>query len=197
MVPGLIAWIGGALFTAKMLIDPFGAAKHPNDITARGFARRLPVEVTMANDLPIMLEGPRAHSWFHDVLLYFLDEHAYNPEPPGPDGQEWLWIAGDGRADILMRCEWPIDRFIVTAFSPIHTTFTVSAGKETVTVPIVPGKETTFEVHAAGVRDHHSYAYLFSARSSDAFIPRLTDSSSTDARNLGVRIRFNAVRAGQ
>jgi len=196
-VPGLIAWLGGALFTAKMLVDPFHAAKHPNDITARGFARRLPVEVTMANDLPIMLEGPRAHSWFHDVLLYFLDDHAYNPEPPAADGQTWLWIAGDGRADIVMRCEWPIDRFTITAFSPIQTRFTVSAGKEAVTVPVAPGKETTFDVHAAGVRDHHSFAYLFSARSSDGFVPRLRDPTSADYRNLGVRIRFTAVPAAR
>jgi len=196
-IPGLLAWIGGALFTAKMIVSPFMAAKHPNDITAKGFARRLPVEVTMANDLPIMLEGPRAHSWFHDVLLYFLDEHAYNPEPPAADGQEYLWIAGDGRADILMRCEWPIDHLTIVASSPIKTTFTVSMGKEQVSVPIVPGKDTTFDVPASGVRDYRSFAYLFSAQSSDGFAPRLIDPNSTDARNLGVRIRFTAVPAAK
>ena len=42
----------------------------------------LPVEVTMANDLPIMLiEGPRvARLVSTTCLLYFLDEHAYPPE---------------------------------------------------------------------------------------------------------------------
>ncbi len=195
MLPGLVAWVGGALFTAKMLIDPFGAAKHPNDITAKGFARRLPVEITMANDLPIMLEGPRAHSWFHDVLLYFLDEHAYNPEPPDEHGVEHLWIAGDGRADILMRCEWPIDHLTITADSPINTTFTVSAGAATVTVPIQRGQTVTFDVPTSGVRDYRSYAYLLSARSSEGFTPRLLDPQVTDARNLGVRIAFTPVPA--
>ena len=196
-LPGLVAWLGGALFTAKMLIDPFGAAKHPNDITAKGFARRLPVEITMANDLPIMLEGARAHSWFHDVLLYFLDEHAYNPEPPAPDGQEYLWIAGDGRADILMRCEWPIDHLTITADSPIKTTFVVSAGAGQSTIPIAPGRPVTFDVPASGMRDYRSYAYLLSARSSDGFTPRLLDPASSDARNLGVRIRFTPVPVRQ
>ena len=196
-LPGLVAWIGGALFTAKMLIDPFGAAKHPNDITAKGFARRLPVEITMANDLPIMLEGARAHSWFHDVLLYFLDEHAYNPEPPDDTGEEYLWIAGDGRADILMRCEWPIDHLRITANSPINTTFIVSAGSTPVTVPIERGKPVTFDVPASGVRDYRSFAYLLSARSTEGFTPRLLDPQLTDARNLGVRIKFTPVRAGQ
>lgn len=192
-LPGLAAWLGGALFTAKMLIDPFGAAKHPNDITARGFARRLPVEVTMANDLPIMLEGARAHSWFHDVLLYFLDEHAYNPEPPAADGQEYLWIAGDGRADILMRCEWPIDHLTITADSPITTTFIVSAGAGQSMIRMMPGRPVTFDVPASGIRDYRSYAYLLSAQSTEGFTPRLLDPQSTDARNLGVRIRFTPV----
>jgi len=196
-LPGLVAWLGGALFTAKMIVDPFTSAKHPNEVTARGFARRLPVEVTMANDLPIMLEGVRAHSWFHDVLLYFLDEHAYNPEPPDANGQDWLWIAGDGRADILMRCEWPIDHLTITAFSPIHTTFTVSAGAGEATVVIAPGKESTFDVRAAGVRDYRSFAYLLRARSSDGFVPRLLDPHSDDLRNLGVRIRFTPVPAAR
>jgi len=196
-LPGLVAWLGGALFTAKMLIDPLGAAKHPNDITAKGFARRLPVEITMANDLPIMLEGARAHSWFHDVLLYFLDEHAYNPEPPDEHGNEYLWIAGDGRADILMRCEWPIDHLTITASSPINTTFIVSAGAGQVTVPVQRGKAVTFDVRASGVRDYRSYAYLLSARSTEAFTPRLLDPQQTDARNLGVRITFTPVRAAQ
>ena len=192
-LPGLIAWLGGALFTAKMLIDPFGAAKHPNDITAKGFARRLPVEITMANDLPIMLEGPRAHSWFHDVLLYFLDEHAYNPEPPDPNGETWLWIAGDGRADMLMRCEWPIDHLTITAYSPINTTFIVSAGAGQTTIPIPRERPITFDVPASGVRDYRSWAYLLAARSTEAFTPRLMDPQSTDARNLGVRIKFTPV----
>jgi hypothetical protein len=196
-IPGLIAFAGGALFTAKMLVDPFGAAKHPNDVTARGFARRLPVEITMANDLPIMLEGERAHSWFHDVLLYFLDEHSYNPEPPAPDGRQYLWIAGDGRADILMRSDWPIDHLTITADSPIRTTFIVSMGEGEETVPITPGKPATFAVKAAGVRDEHSFAYLFTARSTEGFTPRLLDPQSTDPRNLGVRITFKAVPAAR
>src|SRR5262249_35260121 len=124
-----LAWLGGALFTAKMLTNPFVAARFPSQTTERGFARRLPVELTIANDLPVMLLGePRAHSWFSDVLVYFLDEHAYPPEPIDPDGHTGIWIAGGGRADIIVRCEWPIERLELTAQSPIHTMFSVSMG---------------------------------------------------------------------
>jgi hypothetical protein len=193
MAPALVAWAGGALFTAKILANPFVIAKSPVQLTERGFARRLPVEVTMANDLPIMLEVTRAHIWFSDVLLYLLDEHAYRPEKIDVEGHEGLWIAGDGRADILVRSDWPIDRLRVTASSPIRTTVLMSMGSSEARAVLEPAKPATFDVPAEGVRDEHSYAYLLSARSTEGFVPHLRDPSSTDARNLGALLRFTAV----
>jgi hypothetical protein len=192
-VPALVAWLGGALFTAKMLVNPFIAARSPNQTTERGFARRLPVELTMANDLPIMLEGLRAHSWYSDVLLYFLDEHAYNPERVDKEGHQGVWIAGDGRADILMRCDWPIDHLVMTVDSPIRTVFNASAGSTAVDVPLEPNTPVTFNLSTSGVRDLRSYAYLLKARSTQGFTPHLLDPTSDDNRNLGVRMRFTAV----
>jgi hypothetical protein len=189
----IAAWLGGALFTAKMVVNPFVAAKFPNQTTERGFARRLPVELTMANDLPIMLEGARAHSWFSDVLMYFLDEHAHNPETIDAEGHQGIWIAGDGRADILVRCEWPIDHLTITARSPVSTTFIVSMGAGEVRVPLQPGKPAAFDVPASGVRDYRSYAYLLSARSTEGFTPHLLDPANPDSRNLGVLIQFKVV----
>jgi hypothetical protein len=192
-LPSLVAWTGGALFTAKILINPFVAAKFPNQTTERGFARRLPVELTMANDLPIMLEGIRAHAWFSDVLMYFLDEHAYSPETVDEQGHQGVWIAGDGRADILVRSEWEIDHLAMTARSRVPTTFTVSMGSTESRVRLEPNKPVTFDVPASGVRDLRSYAYLLTARSSDGFTPHLQDPTTDDRRNLGVLIRFTAV----
>jgi hypothetical protein len=193
LAPGLIAWTGGALFTAKMLVNPFVAAKSPNQTTERGFARRLPVELTMANDLPVMLEGARAHSWYNDVLLYFLDEHAFNPETVDAAGHQGVWIAGDGRADILMRTEWPIDHLVMTVEARVPTVFTVSAGGAESRVRLDPNRPATFRVPASGVRDLRSFAYLLSARSSEGFTPHLLDPGNDDKRNLGVLIRFTAV----
>jgi hypothetical protein len=196
--PALLAWLGGALFTAKMLVNPFVAAKSPYLTTERGFARWLPVEVTMANDLPIMLaEGPRAHTWFSDVLLYFLDEHAYPPDVIDRDGHTGIWVAGDGRADIIMRSEWPIDHLRMTVESRVPTVFIVSAGGSQVRVPLVPDKPVTFDVPASGVRDFRSHAYLLSARSTEAFIEHLRNPESKDDRNLGALMRFTAIPAGK
>jgi hypothetical protein len=198
IAPAILAWAGGALFTAKLLVNPFVAAKAPYLATERGFARYLPVEVTMANDLPIMLiEGPRAHSWFNDVLLYFLDEHAYPPEQIDAAGHTGVWIAGDGRADIIMRSDWPVGKLRMTAESPVPTVFIVSGGAGTVTMPIAPGKPVTFDLPVSGVRDFSSYAYLLSARSTEGFTEHLRDPSSKDYRNLGVLMRFTAIPAGK
>jgi hypothetical protein len=196
--PGILAWLGGALFTAKMLVNPFVAAKSPYLATERGFARFLPVEVTMANDLPIMLiEGPRAHAWFNDVLLYFLDEHAYPPEQIDPAGHTGVWIAGDGRADMIMRSDWAIGYLRMTIESPVPTVFIVSAGGPRVTVPLKPGTPVTVDVPASGVRDFSGYAYLLSARSTEGFTEHLRDPESKDYRNLGVLMRFTAIPAAK
>jgi len=196
--PAVLAWLGGALFTAKMLVNPFVAAKAPYLTTERGFARYLPVEVTMANDLPIVLiEGPRAHSWFNGVLLYFLDEHAYPPEVIDPAGHTGVWIAGDGRADMVMRSDWPIGRLQMTVESRVPTTFVVSAGSTQTRIPLLPDKPVTFDVPASGVRDLSSYAYLLSARSTEGFTEHLRNPASKDDRNLGVLMRFTAIPAGK
>src|ERR1700716_2050698 len=160
----ILAWIGGALFTAKLLVNPFVAAKSPYLATERGFARFLPVAITMANDLPVaLIKGPRAHSWFNDVLLYFLDEHAYPPEVVDSAGHTGVWIAGDGRADMIMRSDWPIDHLRMTVESRVPTVFVVSAAAQQSRIPLSPDKPVTFDVPASGARDATSYAYLLSA----------------------------------
>lgn len=192
--PGVLAWAGGALFTAKMLLNPFVAAKFPSQTTERGFARQLPVELTMANDLPVELLGePRAHTWMSDVLLYFLDEHSYPPEVVDAEGHRGIWIAGDGRAEILIRCEWEIDRLEMQVRSRVPTTFIVSMGGAAQSVRLEPDKPATVTVPAAGIRDLRSYAYLLKARSTEGFVPHLLDPTTDDMRNLGVLVQFTAI----
>lgn len=197
MSPAILAWIGGALFTAKMIVNPFYAGKFTYQTAERGFARRLPVELTMGNDLPIMLNSTRARvPYGHDptVLMYFLDERAYPPEQTTADStHREIWVSGSGRSDILVRSDDPIDHLAMTVESPIRTVFTVSAGAAETTLPLVPGKTATFDVGASGVRGFESYAYLLSVQSSDGFTPHLVDPNSRDNRNLGVRMKFTVV----
>ena len=126
------------------------------------------------------------------MFLYFLDKHAYPPEPDG------MWIGGDGRADIIVRTVDPVHHLRVTAFSPIQTVLTISAGGAVSTVPIVPRTSITFDVPAGGgVRGSSGWSYLLSAQSSEGFTPRLQDPNLKDDRNLGVQIKLQVVTATQ
>ena len=196
----LLAWLGGALFTAKILLNPFIAAKYPYLTTERGAARRLPVELSMLTDLPVMLAGPtRARiPYGHNptMLLYFLDQNSFPPEPPG------MWVAGGRRTDIVVHTNDRLDHLAVEAESPISTVLTVSMGAESVVVPLIPGKIATFNVPARGVlyeRYVRSYAYLLSATSSEGFVPVLRDPTAParDYRNLGALLRFAAIPSTQ
>lgn len=201
IAPGLLAWAGGALFTARMLIDPFTAAKFPYLLTEKGPARRFPVELTMAESLPVRLAQPlRGHVLYYwcscpapdtqrdpGVLLYFLDQNAWPPEPNG------MWISGSGRADIIVRSAWPIDHLEVEAESPIHTVLTVALGAEPMTITIEPKKTYTFNLKAAGVRGYGDYNYLMTTHSTEAFVPHLLEPANMDYRNLGAQLRFRAV----
>src|SRR5262249_52101370 len=132
-----------------------------------------------------------------EVLLYFLDTHAFSPEPVGKteDGSRLygMWVSGSGRADVIVRSERPLRQLTITAESPIRTRFTVSAGGAEASVSMTPGTPARLDVPTSGVRGLNSYAYLLSARSTEGFTPRLRDPASHDDRNLGVLMRFQAV----
>jgi hypothetical protein len=193
LVGPIVAWAGGALFTAHMLVNPFATGKFTYLAFERGAARRLPVELTIANDLPVRLSTSPIRAripYGHDpeMLLYFLDQNAFPPEPPG------MWVAGGRRAEIIVRSEERIDHLSITAESPIPTTLTIAMGAAAVTVRIAPHSPVSFNVPASGIQVEQSYAYLLTALSSDGFVPHLMDPSSQDSRNLGALVRFAAVR---
>ncbi len=188
-IPGLFAWIGGAIFTAKILVTPFESANFTWLISERGPLRRLPVELTMPNDLPVMLAQPQRGRVRYGnepfMFLYFLDQNAWPPEPEG------MWVSGAGRADIIVRTVDPVGRLIVEAESPIATELVVSMGAGEVRTALQPRKPVTFEVPAGpGVHGRDGHAYLLSAQSSGGFVPHVFDRVSPDYRNLGAQLRF-------
>jgi hypothetical protein len=191
---GLLAWVGGALFTAKMLVTPFESAKFTWLAAERGLLRRLPVELPMAQDLPVMLaQPPRGRVRYgHDpfLLLYFLDQNAFPPEPAG------MWVSGGRQAEIIVRSVEPIDHLEVEAESPIQTELTVSMGQGHIRTTLEPGRPVRFAVPAAGVPGASGYAYLMMVRSSQGFVPRAHDPQSADYRHLGAQLRFRPISRG-
>jgi hypothetical protein len=89
--PALVAWTGGALFTAHVLINPFVSSAKPWVHPQRGLLRLLPVEMTMVNDLPVMIHsgyGRVPYGRDPGLYLYFLDDNVWLPERAG------IWVAG-------------------------------------------------------------------------------------------------------
>ena len=68
----------------------------------------------MLTDLPVMLAGPtRARiPYGHDptMLLYFLDQNSFPPEPPG------MWVAGGRRTDVVVHTNDRLDHLAVDPF---------------------------------------------------------------------------------
>ena len=191
VAPGLVTWLVGALFTARMLVNPFGAAKFTWEIYERGMPRRLPVELPMSQDLPVALAQPmRSPIPYSDpgLRLSFLDQNAWPPEPTG------MWISGAGRAEIILRAERPVRHLLVEAESQVRTTVTVSLAGGDVSVVVEPRKVTTFVVPAgAPVPGRYGDSvYLMTTHSSEGFVPHLMNGSA-DYRNLGALLRFRAV----
>lgn len=189
VAPAVVAWLGGALFTAHILINPFVSAKRPYLSVERGALRALPVELTMVNDLPIMLNASRARVRYGTepvLLLYYLDHNAYLPEPPG------IWVEGGQRADLIVRSGEALSEVTVTLTTPVANTVTVELDGESQTVEMTGRGPEAVTFHPKGVYSRRSWAYLLSVRTDEGFVPRLTSRESRDGRYLGVAVGLEA-----
>jgi len=184
--PSVVALAGGVLFIGHILVQPVFAAKHPWVTSQRGALRLLPVELTMPDDLPVRLRLDRARLDYGDprMLLYLIDDNAFNPEPNG------IWIAGRARADVLVRSEAAGD-LQVRLLSPIANDVVVGAGRASVRVHLEPDVPSDVRVPAKWLQSRiGSTACLLSVSTSDGFVPRLSDPASSDSRFLGVLLNF-------
>ena len=90
----------GALFTAKILFNPFYSSFHPGEHLKSGAQRWLPLELTLLLDLPMAADRDRSNRRLGGtppVLAYFPDDNAYNPEG------DMFWVKGKSRAEIILR----------------------------------------------------------------------------------------------
>jgi hypothetical protein len=184
--PSIVALAGGVLFIGHILVQPVFAAKHPWVTSQRGLLRMLPVELTMPDDLPVRLRLDRARLSYGDpqMLLYLVDENAFNPEPAG------VWIAGRARADVVVRSE-AVGDVQVRLVSPVANDVVIDAGRANVRVHLEPDVPASVRVPAKWVQARFgSAACLLSVTTSEGFVPRLSDPASSDSRFLGVLLNF-------
>ena len=191
VLPGVIMWVGGALFVAQILIDPFVAAKRPWQNAQSGLLRMLPVELTMVNDLPVRLNQRRSRISYEEspsLRLYYLDENVWRPEEPG------IWVAGRARTDIVVRTDPPVSALDVTLRSPVTNTVTVTVDGSTQAVELQPRESVSLRLSVEGVHASGAQNFILTVETAEGIVPQLRNSSSNDSRFLGVLVNLKAIR---
>jgi hypothetical protein len=200
-----IALAGGALFTAKILLNPFYSSFNPGEHPKAGPLRLLPIELTLLNDLPVAANPNRSKRLLGGtppVLAYFPDDNVYNPEG------EWFWVKGKSRGDVILRA--PVadageGRFITKTITRLAIEIengampdrvTVSTGRASQTLDMKPAQTAHLSlpvergVPYRPVAQPPSYVYTLSITTTSGFVPFLEVSGSSDSRFLGARIHL-------
>jgi hypothetical protein len=199
--PVLVALGIGALFTAKLVINPFYSAFHPGEPAKAGPLRILPIELTLLNDLPVSGDIERARRTIGGdppMAAYFPDDGAYNPEGDS------FWVRGGARADVILRAPAPdaqplrirsltvevtngsVPNRVRVSGGFTGETLSLAAG-EVRSVEIVPGGGVPFKpwIHPT------NYVYTVSVSTSAGFAPFLeTQGQNSDSRYLGALVRL-------
>lgn len=184
---GATAWLGGAALIGHILANPFVSAKSPW-LNPQGLLLRLPVELTMVNDLPVMLNTRRARVPYGrdpSLFLYFLDEHTDSPEPDG------MWVAGNACSEIIVRSSDELRGLTLALRALVTTRVAVSAGGETREAVVEPGPETTVTVPAKGVEARGAHSCVLRVCTTGGAVPALVVPGSRDGRLLGVQMRVS------
>jgi hypothetical protein len=184
----IIAFLAGALFTAQIVLNPFHSSTHTGDHTKSGPLRRLPIELTLINDLPVAQNPDRRMQPLGgspQVYAFFPDDNTYNPEG------EWFWVKGNSKADVVLRA--PVahagdDRWISKTIARLNVEIrnggmanrvTISTGRESQAVDMTPGELKRLSL---GVRSGvpfrrevqpTSYLYTLSVKTTNGFVPFL------------------------
>ena len=184
----LAAWAGGALFTAQLVLNPFFTARYPYYNLDHGAVRLLPIELTMVNDLPVMLDRNRVQIKYGadpELSLYLLDRNAYPPEPAG------LWFAGRRRGDVVVRTPEKLTSMRLRVTSAVDGDVRVSFAGQQTTLAMKRGEtvEVTF-ADPEGVYADRGYGYVLSVKPSEGTVPRNNDPKTNDRRFLGALVNM-------
>jgi hypothetical protein len=184
----LVAWAGGALFTAQLVLNPYYTARFPYFNLDHGAVRLLPIELTLVNDLPIMLERNRVQIRYGsnpELSLYLLDRNAYPPEPAG------VWFAGRRRGDVIVRAFEKLSSMRLRVTSAVDGDVWLSFAGQDTTLEMKRGQsvEVTF-TDPEGVYSDRGYGYVLSVKPSNGTVPKNNDPTTSDRRFLGALVNM-------
>jgi hypothetical protein len=209
LAPVVIAAGVSALFTVQLITNPFYVSLHPGEHPMRYPYRAFPVELTLANDLPINMIREKSRIALNGtppVMAYFLDDNTYAREPGNA-----FWVRGESRAEVMLRAPvvpevrdgqevmrpLRIPRLELTLETgPVPNRITVDTGADRQVVDIPANDRRTIIVSMReGIpyrRDPWvptNYVYSLSIDSETSFVP-MFQSGGGDARFLGIFVRL-------
>ena len=184
LATALVPWAVGALFTARIALNPFYSSFNPASHTESGPQRLLPVELTLLNNLPITTRSERVRVWFGTsprFQVYFLDDNAY------PREGEAFWVRGDSRTDLVLKAVDPATKLRLTVHggsTAVHVAASVSGAS--VSKDLASGESALLELPLpSGFPYQGARAWSVTVSVSGGFVPMFTD-GSRDNRFLGV-----------
>jgi len=203
--PAAVAMAIGALFTAKILLNPFYSSFNPGEHLKSGAQRWLPLELTLLQDLPMSANPDRSKrplGGTPPMLAYFPDDNAFNPEGDA------FWVKGKSRAEVILRA--PVldaggGLFVTKAIrrlgvevrnGGLDDRVTVSTGAESRTIDMKPSEVATFQLAVENGVPYHrieqptSFLYKVSIKTTSGFVPFLHAPDANDSRFLGALVRF-------
>jgi hypothetical protein len=186
MLPALAAWFVGALFTAKITLNPFVYSFHPQEHAKAGPLRWLPIERTLVNDLPINVRADRVRQLFGQAprfQIYFLDDNAY------PRDGDSFWVRGASRADLLFKTPEPARQLrLAVENGPKPSTVTVTVDGRDVQALLQPGESTVLQMPVGpGSPYQGTRVWVVTVATDSGHVP-LFDVGGEDVRYLGVRV---------
>ena len=192
------AFLGGALFTAQIVLNPFYVSLRPGEHAKSGPLRLLPLELTLLHDLPVAQDRDRMRRTIGPpvpsphTFAYFVDDNAFTPEETPPASDDWwFWVKGSAKAEIVLRApvaslggdNWvskTITRLNVEIQNgPMENRVTIATGSESQTFDMTPDEKKSLSLAVpSGVpfrRDVQptSYLYKLSITTTAGFVPFL------------------------
>ena len=201
----VVAALVGGLFTAQLVANPFFTSFHPAVHPKYGLFTRLPIELSLVNDLPVNVTPRRAKQPLAGdppLLAYFLDDNAYALEG------EWFWVRGESETDLILRAParpHPDGAFTSLALEALEIEVATGSAPSVVSirtgaerVRVAPGAKSGDTVrvrmpegfpYKAVPGQPMNRVYTIAIGASEGFIP-LFDEGVRDNRFLGARIRI-------
>ena len=201
----VVMWVVGALFMAKLVMNPFYTTLMPYKHAVAGPFRLLPVELTNINDIPTNTNSDQTRIWYGDLgdgdpgfQLYYVDDNVYLREL-----DKSFWVRGESRGELLMKTDRPYSVLELTLRAgpvPAHATvhfrgrdYAIDLASPGATQRLVLDLGPGFAYQKEADQDP-KYIWELAITAGKGFVPQQREPASHDVRYLGVNVTPKILR---